>query len=448
MAINQALISATTISAPVSSVTIPVPSGYTDLRIVASLRGTDNASGNPDVGGFFQLNSTSSGYVTRDLYANASGVYSSTNPYNVTSSGYIGAVNSNSTTAGSFTSKEIYIPSYSSSGTKSVVIDSVQETNATPVYSEVLSSYVNSGAVTSITFTVNAGNFATGSAFTLYGISSAGASVVGLPKATGGDIVKNDGTYWYHAFLSTGAFIPQTSLTADVLVVAGAGGGGCDIGGAGGAGGLLPYTSQALSASNYTVSIGAGGSGGTSAGIRGANGTSSSFGALTAPVGGGGGGGYNSGDNGFSGGSGGGGGHNSTTGGSGTAGQGYAGGRGNAAGSSGGGGGATAIGTDAGSTSAGNGGAGTNAYSSWLSATSLGVSGYLAGGGGGAKYNGSSGGTGGAGGGGNGGVYGGSPQNGTAGTANTGSGGGGGSPYSGQGGNGGSGVVIIRYAMA
>jgi hypothetical protein len=80
-----------------------------------------------------------------------------------------------------------------------------------------------------------------------------------------------------------------------------------------------------------------------------------------------------------------------------------------------------------------------------LSAVSLGVSGYIAGGGGG--NGGASGGAAGAGGSGGGGTGGKIVTNATAGTANTGSGGGGG--YEGAGSAaaaGGSGVVIIRYA--
>ena len=96
------------------------------------------------------------------------------------------------------------------------------------------------------------------------------------------------------------------------------------------------------------------------------------------------------------------------------------------------------------------GGAGSNAHSTWASATSTGVSGFYGGGGGGGGYNGAGGnaptlaGAGGSGGGGAG--NGTSGGTGTAGTASTGSAGGGGSGANGIGGAGGSGIVIIRYA--
>jgi hypothetical protein len=417
--------------------------GYTDLKIVASTRGTlaqiyDGCS--------IEFNGSTTGYSWRQLQGSGSAASSasgSTYPEAITS----GA----SSTASTFGSAEFYIPNAFGSSQKSVSVDSVGENNATTTYARMQAGlWTGTAAITSIKIIATGGSsFVANSTFSLYGIAKVGTTPVIAPKADGGNIIGTDGTYWYHAFLSSGTFTPQVGLNADVLVVAGGGGGGCDIGGGGGAGGLYAFTAQSLATTGYAVAIGAGGAGGTSAGIRGSNGANSTFGSLTpASVGGGGGGSYNSGNNGFSGGSGGGGGHDSTSGGAGTSGQGFAGGRGNPAGSAGGGGGATAVGGDAGSSSAGNGGAGSNTYSSWATATSTGVSGYYAGGGGGAKYSSSSGGTGGAGGGGAGGIYSGSPSNGTSGTANTGGGAGGGSPYAGQGGTGGSGIVIIRYPIA
>ena len=113
---------------------------------------------------------------------------------------------------------------------------------------------------------------------------------------------------------------------------------------------------------------------------------------------------------------------------------------------SGGGGGAGAAGQDGTTTKSGNGGAGTNEYSAWATATSTGVSGYYAGGGGGAPYNNANqAGLGGAGGGGAGALN----AEPASGAANTGSGGGAfqgsGNTYNGS--AGGSGLVIIRYAV-
>ena len=306
-------------------------------------------------------------------------------------------------------------------------------------------------AITSITLT-STNNFAVGSTFSLYGIANADQ---GAAKATGG-IITEDSTYWYHTFAASGAFIPKQSLTADVLVIAGGGGGGYWTGGGGGAGGLQLFSSQSLTATNYTCTIGSGGVGAQA--LAGTQGVNSSFGALTASVGGGGGGGYNGGNLPATTGGSGGGGDSAAApsgGAAGTSGQGNNGGNAFAAPSfgGGGGGGSAAVGAAATSAGAGNGGAGTNTYSSWAIATGTGASGFYAGGGGGGVNTTSyTAGTGGSGGGGNG-----SNTNVVAATSaqiNTGSGGGGAGAsgaYNGSSvapGNGGSGVVIVRYLKA
>lgn len=261
-------------------------------------------------------------------------------------------------------------------------------------------------------------------------------TVAGLP--TGGTITSS-GSYRYHTFTSSSTFtVPSGfSATADYLVVAGGGnGGGANYGGngyeagGGGAGGYLSG-STSISATSYTITVGAGGSGG------GANGSNSSALGVTA-IGGGAGGGIsgNSTSVGNSGGSGGGSGYNTQSFASGTSGQGFAGGRGveqSLGGSTnrgGGGGGASEVGNADGEAQGGDG-------KTWLNGVTY------AGGGGGANIGSFNGG---AGGGGRGGYS--IPDVGTAGSANTGGGGGGAynsSPMYGS--SGGSGIVIIRYQL-
>jgi hypothetical protein len=300
-------------------------------------------------------------------------------------------------------------------------------------------------------------NFSAGSTFTIYGIAAASVGA----KATGGTIY-TDSLYYYHAFAGNGTFTPTQSISADILQVAGGGGGaGARIAvhyaGGGGAGGVLGFSSQALTATNYTVTVGGGGAGGVG-GASAANGTqggNSQFASLTASVGGG--SGSTSANNGGAGGSGGGGGsYNTTTsGGAATSGQGFAGGGSTTNYYSGGGGGAGAVGTNGtGTTGSGYGGAGTNtvtnlgSLATMLSATGIGVNGYIAGGGQGSAalvLTSALGGGGiaGADSGGSGGV----PA--VPGVAYTGSGGGAGSPNGTQNGaNGGSGIVIVRYLKA
>ena len=319
----------------------------------------------------------------------------------------------------------------------------------TPAYTAaVIGLWRNTGAISTIKlYNATGVNLKSGTTFSLYGIAN--AAIAGGAKATGGDIVTTDGTYWYHAFRGSGTFTPSVALTADVLVIAGGGSSGASTGGnytsgGGGAGGYLKHTSQSLTATNYTVTIGGGGTGASVGTNNGNQGSNSQFASLTASVGGGFGGANGSGN----GGSGGGSSVGNATGGTATSGQGFAGGGGGPGANNytgGGGGGAGAIGSNGTSTNGGAGGAGKNTDSSWLNATGTGVSGFIAGGGGGASWGAGLGGAGGSGGGGLGG--GNSTQGaGVSATANTGSGGGGGgNGYAGA--SGGSGLVIVRYTV-
>jgi hypothetical protein len=280
------------------------------------------------------------------------------------------------------------------------------------------------------------------------------------PGSSSGGTKTTSGSNTVHTFTSSGSFTIGSSMTADILIVAGGGaGGGGDGGGAGGggggAGGLVYYSGQTLSSGTYTITVGGAGAPGASNGNgKGGNGTNSSVTGLTAAVGGGGGGSYynngttlNIGADGGSGGGGTYGGFGTGAGGNGTtspARQGYNGGSqtgGSNAG--GGGGGAGAAGSNAGSAvdGGGNGGVG-------LSYSINGTATYYAGGGGGGtrnSYNGN--GNGGTGGGGRGGWN--TAGTATTGTTNTGGGGGGvGGSTTGAGAAGGSGIVIISYTTS
>lgn len=257
-------------------------------------------------------------------------------------------------------------------------------------------------------------------------------------EGTGGTITY-DGNYTVHTFTENGTFgWTQDDLNATILVVAGGGGGGKDLGGAGGAGGLIYEVNYTLSSGNYDVVVGTGGTGSTSTSNNGNNGQNSSFGTDLNALGGGGGASRSGGAT-STGGSGGGGSYNNANGGSGLSGQGFDGG--DSATPSlgcGGGGGASEVGSSASGNSGGEGGDGLQ-YS--INGTAV----YYAGGGGGATGGGS---TpiisGGLGGGGLGGADSVPPTDGTDGLGGGGGGGGGGA----DGGDGGDGVVIVRYLTA
>ena len=435
---NYVLLEKITVGAAgASSVTFnSIPqTGYTDLVVKVSARNT-TATTTGNVGFNMKINGATTGYTGKQLYGGGGTAVGSINRNNTN----IGTITSANDTASTFMSAEIYLPNYTGSNQKSYSVDSVSDTNSSTVYELDMLAKLQSttSAITDITFLCDTDLFAQYSTFYLYGVAKLGTTPAIQPYATGGDTIMTDGTYWYHAFKSSGTFTPAKGLSCDVLVVAGGGGGGHANGnrggGAGGAGGVYYSAANSVTTTGYTVTIGAGGASVT-------QGSNSQFGALTAAVGGGKGSFPN--DGGGNGGSGGGAAVGS--GGTATSGQGNNGGSGYAPGGSGdaggGGGGAGAVGGNASNATPGNGGAGTNTYSTWLNTTGTGVSGYIAGGGGGSGTNPASNGSGGSGGGGAGSGTG----TGTAGTANT--GGGGGASLNTTGASGGSGLVIVRYAV-
>lgn len=438
------LIQKTTLNASAASITLSnIPQTFTDLVVKLSVRGTQAGVNQTYTVSF---NGSSSNFTAKRLYGSGAAAASDTN---ITLEGA-----GSTATASTFSNQEVYIPNYTSTtNAKSFSVDDVSENNATTAYALLTAGLWNPGtqaAITSITFTAVSASFVQYSSVSLYGVAKEGVTPVAGPKASGGDIITNDGTYWIHQFLNSGTFTPSSTLSCDYLVVAGGGGGGSGStgygGGGGGAGGLRSTVTAtggggtlesalSVTAQSYAITVGAGGTGGTNA--AGTAGSNSTFSTITS-TGGGQGAGVTGTVAGGTGGSGGGS-FYTQNGGAGTANQGFAGGKetvanGNAGG---GGGGAGAVGSNAtASQVAGAGGAGV---STSISSTSTAYSG---GGGGGAPATGGAGGTGGGG-------TGGTNAAGTSGTTNRGGGGGGGSNSSAPvaGGAGGSGIVIIRYAI-
>ena len=146
---------------------------------------------------------------------------SSTTNFNSNSFG-IGPITGTSYSSTIFSQSTIQIKGYSNTTTYKTAI---WRSNSQNDYVQAgVGTWRNTNAINSITIkTASGSNLAAGSTFSLYGIAS--AAVVSGAKATGGDTIATDGTYWYHAFKASGTFTPIQSLTADVLVVAGGGGG-------------------------------------------------------------------------------------------------------------------------------------------------------------------------------------------------------------------------------
>jgi len=420
-----------------------IPQTFTDLVVKISTR---HSNSDGFAFPYVLFNGVSANQLSRNL--SGSGTSASTE---IQGSIILWTSNGSTSTANTFGNTEIYIPNYSGSSAKSVLIDSVAENNATAALQYIIAGLWNNTApITSLGIT----NFSphthlAGSTFSLYGINRQQA--IGKPKAIGGAITFANG-YWVHTFNSSGTFATLEDLECQYLVIGGGGGGGQgDCGGGGGAGGYRSSAFTQLSGggstaepvlklssfSSYSVVVGAGGAGaiGFTPGI---SGQASSFHSISS-LGGGGGASQGVSNAGLVGGSGGGGVFLSGSGGAGTTGQGFAGGSHNGAnvGTGGGGGGASQAGGIGGPRPAGNGGNGVASSITGSSVTRAG------GGGGGNNTINQTQSVGGSGGGGAGGTDDAGEQA-VAGTLNTGSGGGGSGSFGG-GGNGGSGIVIIRY---
>lgn len=154
-----------------------IPSSYTDLMLVASVR---EATSN-DVVALVRFNGdASSAYTTRNLQGNGSSSNSGGNTSPVTYADQIGEPSNY--TASTFGSMTLYIPNYAGANAKSFSGDSVSENNATASYQRIQTNlWNNTSAITRITLTTYSGaNWAQYSSATLYGItkgSSGGVTV-------------------------------------------------------------------------------------------------------------------------------------------------------------------------------------------------------------------------------------------------------------------------------
>lgn len=409
MAANCVLIKSHRTLSTVGSVTISgIPAIFKDLEVVYSARKT--TSGVDAV--VVTLNSTS---ATNGPYTDNGGGTPRTG-----TAGVGGIIQGTDYTNDTYSRNRLFIPNYTGNDIKRMSVDYVSENNATASYSGMSAiTYNLTTAVTSITFTPATGNFVAGCDFQLYGYIDATQAPTAIPHATGGDIIGNDGTYWYHIFEKDGVFKPKKEVNCLVTAIGGGGGGsGGWVGvswGPGGAGGIVTTLTTAVSTSQ-NVRIGAGGlamlNATSSISYAGAPGGTTYFGTLLSATGG------NGGTPPLTGGA------NAT----------YTGGSGSSA-TSGGGAGA---GGNGGNYSGSNGGAGGVG----VQITTHTGTRYVAGGGGGGGAG--SGGTGGSGGGGNGTNHG--DETATPGSDYGAGGGGSGYQYSSRG-HGFPGAVIVRYPM-
>lgn len=150
-----------------------IPQIFTDLLIVASIRGTRTGQRDTPL----RVSMNSSGFTARTLYGYSTSVGSQT------PTTYIGWIPTNSATAGTFGNLSLHIPNYTATGAKSFSVDIVQEDNQAGAFNTIAAGLTTTtSAITSVGFTdeSGAGVIATGSSATLYGIlrgSSNGVTV-------------------------------------------------------------------------------------------------------------------------------------------------------------------------------------------------------------------------------------------------------------------------------
>ncbi|MCX7180711.1 MAG: hypothetical protein NTX56_18760, partial [Proteobacteria bacterium] len=303
--------------------------GYTDLIVKTSVRELSTNSGIS----LCKINSATTGYSGRQVYGNGGGTTAGTDSNYAGSSGFgMEGTNAIGAATNVFCNAEWTFTNYASSNYKSIIIDGVNERDASVQYMA-FGSYLwsSTASISSLTFTGYSGSYAQYSTFYLYGVAKTGTTPIIAPKATGGQVIETDGTYWYHAFLASGTFTPSRALTCEVLTIGGGGSSGQNRGGGGGAGGLIYTASQSfVSGTPYYALVGAGGPANSysqTPGVKGSNTTLTGGSlSLTTSYGGGGGGSYNPPTITTNGSGGGGGGSNNTTAGLGTSGQGNNGG--------------------------------------------------------------------------------------------------------------------------
>jgi hypothetical protein len=145
-----------------------VPQTFTDLYCVVSVRGSASQL-NVDC---FCSFSGQVGIAHSQTRLNGNGSSASSDRPGSGSAFRLTDVAAGTSTTNTFSSASFYIPNYTSTNFRSVVVDSTMENNATLDYSNLSAvTYSSSAAITSVRFDSSPGNFVQYSTFTLYGIT-------------------------------------------------------------------------------------------------------------------------------------------------------------------------------------------------------------------------------------------------------------------------------------
>jgi hypothetical protein len=149
-----------------------IPSTFTDLVFVTSLRSSSAGaeSENLDI----RFNSSSSNFSFRMLRGSGSAATSASE--DIPFFAYIPRAG---TTANTFGNAQLYIPNYSGSTNKSYSVDFVTEHNATAAWAAIVAGlWSNTAAINSVSFVPATGNLVAGSIISLYGITKGSDGIV------------------------------------------------------------------------------------------------------------------------------------------------------------------------------------------------------------------------------------------------------------------------------
>lgn len=144
-----------------------IPQTYTDLEVVASLRGSDAVNYQTNR---MKINGSTSNLSTRVLFGTGSAASSAyVNTYL-----HIGNTGGTGATSSVFSSHSIYIPNYTSSAQKSIRTDSAMENNNTSFYVNTLTAglWSQTAAITSLDIYPENGSWVQFSSASLYGIKN------------------------------------------------------------------------------------------------------------------------------------------------------------------------------------------------------------------------------------------------------------------------------------
>ena len=174
MAATYSLLASSALTTTTATVTFSsIPGSYTDLVLKLTSR-TNRASASSDNLGI-KFNSATTNYTDTNLFRNQGGsAVSNRQNNNDLTFQYLGVSPAALATASTFSSAEIYIPSYAAALIKQSSTSTTFENNDATVATVGAHAnlYNSASAITSITVLSSQGSFLAGSSFYLYGIKN------------------------------------------------------------------------------------------------------------------------------------------------------------------------------------------------------------------------------------------------------------------------------------